>query len=102
MNFHHGLAIKNAHQVKAEAIKSVELNPLFDRLFDIVANHSSLARYIVATEGSVGSLAVLVIAIKVAWDNLLKSKIVREVNVVIDDVHDEAEIGLMVGINHLL
>ena len=92
MNFHHGLAIKNAHQVKAEAIKSVELNPLFDRLFDIVANHSSLARYIVATEGSVGSLAVLVIAIEIAWDNPFKSKFIREVNMVIDNVHDEAEI----------
>ena len=30
LNFHHGLAVKNAHQVKAETIKAVELNPLLD------------------------------------------------------------------------
>ena len=57
------LAVKNAHQVKAETIKAVELNPLLDRLLDVVANHGSLAGYIVPTEGSVGSLAILVIAI---------------------------------------
>ena len=102
LDFLHGLGVDDAHQVKAEAIKSIDFNPLADRLFDIVADHAAFAGHIIATEGSVSPDFFFIIAVEVSRDNFFKGIGLGMVNMVVDHIHHHADVCIMVGLNGIL
>ena len=101
MDFGHdlvdGLHIQQAHQVEAEAVDVVLLAPVQDGFDDVLADHLTLGSGVVAAAGGVG-----IHTGEVAGNDVVEAEGIGVVNMVVDHVHDDADIMVMQGLDHLL
>ena len=72
---------------------------MLDRLLDIAADHGLLTGYIIAAEGSVGPVAHVIEPEKIAGHDFFKSIAVGIIDMIVDHVHDDADISIVVGSN---
>ena len=72
---------------------------MLDRLLDIAADHGLLTGHIIAAEGSVGPVAHVIEPEKIAGHDFFKSIAVGVIDVIIDHIHDDADIRVVVGSN---
>ena len=107
-NLVHGFDIVNAHQVEAETIDMVFVDPVFHRLQHEATHHGLLRGSLVATAGAVaiarrrtvgngGCLAVVVVGI-----GALEVGVVNVVGVIVNHVENDTDPSLVEGLDHLL
>ena len=75
---------------------------MFDRLLDIAADHGLLTGYIIAAEGSVSPVAHVIESEKIARNDFFKSIAVGIIDMIVDHIHDDADISIVVGSNGCL
>ena len=72
---------------------------MLDRLLDIAAGHGLLTGYIIAAESPVGPVAHVIESEKIAGHDYFKSIAVGIIDMIVDHVHDDADISIVVGSN---
>ena len=97
-----GLVVDQADQVPAEAVDVVLLSPVQDGVDDVLANHGTLGSGVVAAAGVGLVRAIVMDTAEVAGNNAVEAEVASVCNVVVDNVHDDADLGIMQSLNHLL
>ena len=92
-----GVGIDQTNQVETEAVDVVLVSPVVDRVNNVLADHATLGSGIVTTAGAVG-----VGTGEVIRHSVVHAELGAVVNVVVNDVHDDADAVVMQGLNHLL
>ena len=95
----HRFHVVNFHQVEAETVQVVFLRPVEDRVDEIPPGHGALAGKLVAAAAAVRIAAVLVFPEKVSRHDVVQNVLVA-VGVVVDHIHDDADAGLVQGLDH--
>ena len=100
----HGLDIHQAHEVEAEAVDVILIDPVKTGLDDIISRHRSFCRDLIAAAGAVGEGAVLVHAIVVVRYGALKAGavLIAGEGVVVNNVHDHRDARVVERLHHLL
>ena len=75
---------------------------MLEGLLDIVSYHGTFTCDIIPTEGSIGPLSLCIIAVEITWYDLFKCILIGLVDVIVDYIHDDTQIGLMIGVNSVL
>src|SRR5882762_6869431 len=92
-----------AHNVETEAVDSVFAGPGQHRVREELAHHVVFGGGVLAATAGFYK-AVLIEAIVVAGDELIENGeivLAGRSGVVVDDIHDDAEAGLVEGVDHL-
>ena len=66
-------------------------------MLNIATNHCPLTCHIVPTESPICQIAVVIVAEEIAWDDFFKSIGFRIVDMIVNDVHDNTNVGLMIS-----
>ena len=98
----HRLDIMHAHQVEAEAVDVVFLDPIFHALDHELAHRLSLACRLVATTAAVAVTAVGILAVEVVGTGKLEVTAVNVPGVVVHHVEDDFDTRRVQGLHHLL
>ena len=75
---------------------------MFERLLDIVSHHGALTCHVISTEGSIGPLSLCIITVEITRNDLFKSILICLVDVIVDYIHDDTQISLVIGVNGVL
>ena len=97
-----GLHIDQAQQVKTEAVQMVFVRPILDGIDDILTDHGPLGSGVVAADGAVGVVALLVDAAEIAGDDVVEAEALRIIDMVVDHIQNDTDSGLMEAHDHLL
>ena len=97
-----GLHVDQAQQVKAEAVQMVLVRPILDGIDNVLADHGPLGGGVVAADGAVGVVALLVDAAEIAGDDVVEAEALRVIDMVVDHIQNDADSGLMKPLDHLL
>ena len=98
----HGLYVVNAHEVEAEAVDMVFPCPVEHGLYHELPHERFLAGGLVATAGAIGYLAFLCGTVVVAGVGEVEVAAIDVERVVVDNIEDDADAGLVKGLHHLL
>ena len=98
----HRLNIMATHQVKAEAIDVILVDPVFHRLDHELTHHRLLRGRLIATAGAVAWFPVSRKPIVIVWIGPLEVGVLDIVGMVIHHVEDDADARLVEGLHHLL
>ena len=75
---------------------------MFEGLLDILSHHGAFTCYVISTEGSIGPLSLCIIAVEITRNDLFKSVLICLVDVIVDYIHDDTQIGPVIGVNGVL
>ena len=91
----------NTHQVKAEAIDVVLVDPVFHALQHETAHHRTLRSCLVAAARAVGVGSVLGLTVIVVGESLLEIRMIDVVCVVVNHIEDDTDASFVQGLYHL-
>ena len=66
-------------------------------MLNIATNHCPLTCHIIPTESPICQIAVVIVAEEIAWDDFFKSIGFRIVDMIVNDVHNHTDVGLMIS-----
>ncbi len=98
----HSFNIVATHQVEAEAVDMIFVNPVFHRLYHEAAHHGLFGGRLVAAAGAVGVSPVGILAVIIVGIGLLEIGVIDVVGMVIHHVENHADACLVEGLHHLL
>ena len=98
----HSGQIVDAHQVEAEAIDVVFIDPVLQGFTDVLTHHGPLTGDLVAAAAGVAVGTILIEAVEIVRDEQLEVTVVGPSGMVVDYVHDHADAGPVQGLYHLL
>ena len=75
---------------------------MFEGLLDILSHHGAFTCHVISTEGSIGPLSLCIITVEITRNDLFKSVLICLVDVIVDYIHDNTQIGAVIGVNGVL
>ena len=101
-DFIHGINVMDSHEVETESIDVIFLHPPLERLDHVLAEHLLLRSSLIAASGTVKEGSVLAHAIEIALHGTLEACIRRIGGMVVNNIKNNAEAGLVKSLYHLL
>ena len=98
----HRIDVMDSHEVETEAVDMVFLHPPFERLDHVLAEHRLLRSSLISATRAVEESAVLTHAVEIARHRALEACNGGIGGVVVYDIQDHTEAGLMKSLHHLL
>ena len=98
----HRLDVVHAHEVEAESVDVVLINPVFHRLNHELPHQGPVGGRFVAAAGAVAVAAVGILAIIVVGPGALEVGVLNVVGVVVHHIEDDTYAGAVQGLHHLL
>ena len=100
-DFVHCLDIMTTHQVEAEAVDMVFVDPMLHRLNHELPHHRLVGSSLVATAGAVGIFTIH-LSIIIVGVGALEVGVVDVVGMVVDHIEDDGDASLVKSLHHLL
>ena len=66
-------------------------------MLNIATNHCPLTCYVIPTESPICQISVVIVAEEIAWNDFFKSIGLGIVDMIVNDVHDNTDVGLMIS-----
>ena len=97
----HSLNVVDGHKVETEAVDVEFVGPILHRFGDVAAYHRTLRGGFVAATRGVGVVAILILTVVVAGCCEREVGAVVGEGVVVDNVHNHTDAGLVESLHHL-
>ena len=100
-NFIDGHGIQKADKVKTETVEMILISPVADGINDVLTHHRTLGCRVISAAGTVGVFSVFGSGEIIGYD-LIEAEVLRVINVVVDNIHNNTDAVIVQSLNHLL